>query len=312
MSNRYLAYAPNTSSGVSFVAKKTQSASTAVSSYSEGSWWTEEEARLYEQWATSFEAYGNVVNPYFNYFFTGQDIKVKIDALDDNEFLPIYAFGYQIQQEKTPIYGAFSYTYDAMLRGTRIISGAFSLVVTEPQLLMYQIAKSAGIRARTSQAQSTGAYSIRLLDGDEANIERYWKRTYDNNKTANENHLFSIHPPFNFLIKYGIQETSLYSNNPNLRVDEIKKDFASNSAMFTNTNERLVQNDNITKMPSKILLENIELTSKSVEFDSSGDPILETYTFLARDERIVANPDTMNVPNQLPQTTAAGGNLTYR
>lgn len=289
-----------------------KSASTAVASFAGGTWWTEEEARLYESWASSFESYGDATNPYFNYFFSGQDVKIKIDALDDNEFLPIYAFGYQVQQEKMPLYGYASYTYDAMMRGTRIISGAFSLVVTEPQLLMYQIAKSAGLRSRTSQASTIGAYAIRQLEGDVANIQRYWNRNYDSNIDDGSKHLFSIHPPFNFLIKYGLQETTLYSNNPSARVNEVKEDFKKNSSMWTNTNERLVQNDNISRMPSKVLLENIELTGKSVQFDSSGDPLLETYTFLARDERIVVSPDTMDVSRKLPSSNTNGTATRYK
>ena len=267
--------------------------STSVSSYAEGSFWTEEEARLYESWASSFEEYSNTPNPYFDYFFSGQDIKIKIDVLGDNDFLPIYSFGYRIQQEKIPIYGFSSYTYDAILRGTRIISGAFSLVVTEPQLLTSKIAESARIRAQTSQADSANQYALHHLDGDMADIERYWQRNYDSNLYGDKN-LFSIHPPFNFLIKYGLQDTTLVGKNPNIRVNEIKNDFNQNNAMYSNTNERLVQSDNLTKTPSKILLENIELINKSVEYDSSGDPILETYSFMARDERIVTNPYTMD------------------
>lgn len=285
-----------------------RSASGRVASFRELDWWTEEEARLYEQWATSLERFNNSSpRPYFDYFYTGQDIKIKIDALDDNEFLPVYSFGYAIQQEKQPIYGYASYVYDAVLRGTRIISGAFSLVVTEPHLLMSQIAKSADLRARTTQSYS--AYALRLYDGDQENINRYWRRNYDSGLDSGDKHLFSIHPPFNFLIKFGIQETSLTGTNPGTRVEEIKEKFYENYAYFTNVNERLVENNTAKKI--HILLENIELTSKSTEYDSSGDPILETYTFIARDERMVDDSSTMNVSRQLPRTGPSGSGNTY-
>lgn len=284
------------------------SKSTAVASFSEANWWTEEEARLYERWAGFSEQYkANQINPYFDYFFCGQDMKIKIDGLDDNDFLPIYSFGYAIQQEKMPIYGYASYTYDAMLRGTRIISGAFSLVVTEPFLLTNKIADSVRLRAKTSQKNSSEAYALRHLDGDVANIERYWRRNYDSALDSGDRHLFSIHPPFNFLIKYGIQDVTLFSAVPGSagRAVEVRQDFASNGPMWTDTNERLFDTESNQGIPNggKILLENIELTSKTVEFDPSGDPILETYSFIARDERIVDKPYTMNAQRSLPPNT---------
>ena len=309
MSEKYSLVGTNTSSQGSF-GSSLSSNSTSVASFKDGSWWTEEEARLYNSWAGTSDQYEKSrVNPYFDYFFCGQDIKIKIDGLNDDDFLPIYSFGYAIQQEKTPLYGFASYTYDAMLRGTRIISGMFSLIVTEPFLLTTKISESAAIRARTSQARS-GAYALRHLDGDIANIQRYWRRNYDSALGAGDKHLFSIHPPFNFLIKYGMQDTSVHTRAPTAtaRANEVRQNFKSNGPMWTDTNERLYDTGSSNGVPNggKILLENIELTSKSIEYDSSGDPILETYGFIARDERIVDEPYTMNVSKTAyPQSTGS-------
>ena len=147
---------------------------------------------------------------------------------------------------------------------------------------------------------------MRLLDGDVANIERYWRRNFDSNIDASERHLFSIHPPFNFLIKYGIQDIGLVEkvSTYNQRANEVREDFKSNGAMWADTNERLYDTSTGRGVPNggKILLGNIELTSKTIEYDPSGDPILETYTFLARDERINPDPGTVNVSTTLPQT----------
>lgn len=290
--------------------------STAVASFKDGNFWSEEEARLYTSWAgASWQYQSNHTNPYFDYFFCGQDVKIKIDGLNDNDFLPIYSFGYAIQQEKMPIYGFASYTYDAMLRGTRIISGMFSLVVTEPFLLTTKIADSAAIRAKTSQ-RASGAFALRHLDGDIAKIERYWRRNYDSALGSDDKHLFSIHPPFNFLIKYGIQDVGAVTRTPitSARANEVREEFKSNGPMWTDTNERLFDTTTNQGIPNggKILLENIELTSKSIEYDSSGDPVLETYGFIARDERIVDEPYTMNAPRVYPQNTGYNSDQTGR
>jgi hypothetical protein len=197
-------------------------------------------------------------------------------------------------------------TYDAMLRGTRIVSGMFSLVVTEPFLLTTKIAESAARRAKTNQRLPAGTFALRHLDGDISNVDRYWSKTRDSVLGGGDQHLFSIHPPFNFLIKYGIQDIGMYSQLPNQdRVNEVRYDFANNGPMWTDTNERLYDTKKGAGIPNggKILLENIELTSKSIEYDPSGDPILETYSFLARDERIVDEPYTMNKSVPLPANT---------
>ena len=83
----------------------------------------------------------------------------------------------------------------------------------------------------------------------------------------------------------------------------VMSSIGDNPGLFTNTNERLVENETAKK--THILLENIELTSKSIEYDPSGDPILETYTFLARDERLVDDSSTIDVSRKLPQTGAS-------
>jgi hypothetical protein len=250
-------------------------------------WWTQEEARLYETWAATFNRVETQFNnPYFDYFYTGQDISVSIDGLTEPEDkLYIYSFGYAIQQQKQPVYGFWSYTFDGMLRGTRIITGAFSLVVREPHELAKKIAKASHIRALRANT-TRGLYPINGLDEDEANIERYWRRNKDYNLEVNQQHLFSIHPPFNMIIQYGLQTTSLQATNPGMRTEDIRNFYKGKVPIHSDYNERLVPN--ITpELDQRILLENIELTSKSIEYNVDGDPVLENFTFIARDERIV-------------------------
>ena len=71
-----------------------RSASGAVSSNVSGDWRTEAETSLFTQWANSFSNYkDSFINPYFDYFFTGQDVQITIDGLGSNDdILPIYSF----------------------------------------------------------------------------------------------------------------------------------------------------------------------------------------------------------------------------
>lgn len=267
-------------------------------------WWSEEHSRLFSLWASSFENYNtSYANPYFDYFYTGQDIQIYIDGLSDpKDILPIYAFGYNISQQKQPIYGIWNYTYNAMLRGVRIISGAFSLIATEPYLLTSKIGKAANIRAKTAAGQSrTALYSVRGLDEDESRINQFWSRNYDSNLDIDQQHLFSIHPPFNFIIKYGLQEVSAVPQSPTFRADAIRMKNLQSTAMMTDFNERLVTNPSVEN-ETKIILENIEIVGKSIEIDSEGNPIIENYTFLARDERLLTR---QYYPNYKQQPTGS-------
>lgn len=279
-------------------------------SYSVAEFWSREQADLFEKWRSSFSKYEDSYNsPYFDYFYSGQDISVRIEGLGAGDSLPIYSFGYVIEQQKQPVYGFWDYTYSAMLRGTRIVSGAFTLVSTQPNYLTRMIAKASSVRARANSDRvvTNNLYALRGLDDDEANINHYWYRNYDNNLDTNQQHLFSIHPPFNFLIKYGIQETSLTSNNPAVRLEEYRSRFGDNDALATDVNERLVKNPSVEE-DLEILLENVELMSKSTQYDSDGNPVLETYAFVARDERLLSDSVYQN-PAPLVAPSSQKGNI---
>lgn len=275
--------------------------STAVKNMATSNWWSAEEARLYENWASIYKDIDDqYINPYFDYFYSGQDVFVNIEGLNNpQDRLYMYSCGYMIQQQKQPVYGFWSYTYDGMLRGTRLITGAFSLIVREPHELAKKIAKASELRAQTFNT-SLALNPVNGLDEDEANIDRYWRRHVDYNLERDQQHLFSIHPPFNMLIQYGLQTTSLAETNPGMRSEDIRQFYRGQAPIHSDYNERLVPN--VTpELEHKILLENVELTSKTLEYNVDGDPILENYTFIARDERIVQ-------PKQFSKLAPTAGN----
>lgn len=297
------------------------------------SWWSDEEYRLFNVWASSYEKQNAAfANPYFDYFFTGQDIQVSLYGLENpNDALPVYSLAYNIEQQKMPLYGFWDYTYSAMLRGTRIISGAFSIVAMYPHLLTKAIAKASFNISKGEKSSATNWKAIRTLNEDERNITKFWRRNFDYNLDLDQQHLFSVHPPFHLIIKYGIQSTSLSeysgaipympsSRGSQSRIAELEKDFryAANGYMLTDVNERLVRDS--SEITTKIALENVEIMSKSISYGVDGEPIMETYTFLARDERIINdntdrsysdssliyNP-TVDAPDIYGRLSSAGG-----
>lgn len=74
------------------------------------------------KWAGKSDDTGKF-NSYYDYFFTSEDVKIYIDGLfDTGDELEIASFAFGISQQKAPLYGFWSYNYDVMMVGTRIIS----------------------------------------------------------------------------------------------------------------------------------------------------------------------------------------------
>lgn len=223
-------------------------------------------------------------NSYFDYFFTGQDIQCYIDGAEGsgaNTALPIMEFAFSIQQQKVPVFGFWSYTFDAVMRGNRTLQGMFRLATKSPNYLVEKVSQAAKTRA-----QGGYDYHVRGLDKDEENIERYWNRNIDADDKINGNYrsLFSSHPPFNFVIAYGIQSTSIANDRPS-RLMEVMADYATGDNMLmTDTNERLVQTSPNNTM--RYVINNVEITSLQVEYSPNGEVCSEVYSFFARDLHI--------------------------
>lgn len=218
---------------------------------------------------------------YFDYYYTGQDVKIHIEgaqqySVSDPGVSPFVEISYSTQQEKTPVYGAHSYTFDAVMRGTRLTIGMFRLATTYPNKLRDILTEAAKTRAG-----NRGLTPIRGLDVDETNIEQYWGR-HLNDDTTKDRNLFSIHPPFNIVVEYGIQSLSV-ADDPTRRSNEVIGRYNdSDSAMFTDVNERLVHSSYNSGF-NYVILNNCEITSKQVEVSPEGTVCSEVYAFFARD-----------------------------
>ena len=267
-------------------------------------------AKLDEVWAGGSQSYetDKRFSNYYDYYFAGEDIKVYIDPLfsQDNE-LDIAAFSYVIKQEKQPLFGFWSYNYDTMLTGTRMITGEFTVFTRSPRRMTELIEaatearvldpnpKNGGVfsslrRGRYTQVDEQGSRrELYSTEADEKNLQKYWgysqldRITEDpfikNVKDSNRN-IFSAHPPFNFVILYGAQEASLspmnYSSSIGREVDNLDRMIASD------TNERMVKVDNIVS-PMKIVIQEVNLISMATMYSPGGQPIAENYQFIARD-----------------------------
>lgn len=258
-------------------------------------------------WSGSPTPEKNSFNSYYDYFFSGEDIKVYIDGLFSEEYeLDIAALSYNIRQEKQPLYGFWSYNYDAMMYGTRIITGEFSVYTRYPRRITDLIEEAA--RARTQQPDprkdnSLIKSSLRNIDygssssavrslQDEKNVQKYWAYSqldristdpFSKNVVDSGKNIFSAHPPFNFIILYGVEEVSTTAKDY-LKAEDKVIESNLDRMMISDVNERLIKpNTNNQASPMKIVLQEIQLMSMTTTYASGGSPLVENYQFMARD-----------------------------
>lgn len=227
------------------------------------------------KWASAFGGSQDKFNTYFDYFYAGQDIQVYVDGAKSGStggIMPVVSFAFNMKQEKMPVYGFWSYTFDAIMRGNRLINGTFTIATTSIYYMRDLIQEASNTRRESSES----LHQIRNLDNDEANIEKYWSLNIDSSLyNRDSKHIWSSHPPFNFVIVYGVQDVSIadYESGNLKRLQNPQK-------LLVDTNDRLVSE---TLSPTRYVIENVELTSMQVEYTPDGQPVAETYNFIARD-----------------------------
>lgn len=251
-------------------------------------------------WAGSSKADPRFSN-YYDYFFSGEDVKVYIDGLfDEKDEVDIAGFGFLIKQEKQAVYGFWSYNFDAIMNGTRIVTGQFSVYSRYPRRMTELLEKAAKVRVQSMSGKkdASGVVSVMTSQAesrkDEENIEKYWANsqldriTMDPAITAasenNTHNIFSAHPPFNFIIMYGVDDASLSPNGgpSSTTTASIQQRDNLDRMISTDVNERKIKLFGTNKA-MKIVLQNVHLMQMSTEYQSGGVPILENYSFVARD-----------------------------
>lgn len=222
---------------------------------------------------------------YYDYYFSGQDVMVYVDGVE--EPLLIEGLAFQVEQKKTPVYGAHSYTYDAVMRGTRVISGSFRITTTTPGYMTDLISQAAASRSKLFDSL-TGNYVPSISENnsqdiDKINIDRYWTISREKSRSAgfmDGKFVFSSHPPFSFVIVHGLQSASI-QDNAMIHNRGKYESALTDTALYTDVNERLTETNPAGQ--DRIVIDSIELNSCQYEYTPSGQPLSETYTFFAKD-----------------------------
>jgi hypothetical protein len=282
--------------------------------------------KLDKIWAVGEEgaATKRTINSYEDYFFSGEDVKIYIDGLYEPEYeLDIASFAFSVRQEKQPIYGFWSYNYDHMLLGTRIIMGEISLFTTHPRKMTSLIEEASKRRMQDAQnrlknrkEQSKTLSMLRdsfTSEQDDINIKKYWSSSqldriandpYSEELAKNRN-IFSAHPPFNFLILHGVEEVALSPLSGLFDDRTITQNDLSRN-MYSDINQRTIRSDD-NQNPKKTVIQEVNLVSMTTSYSPGGQPVVENYQFIARDLYFTKADLSFLAQKEVADTSGLGG-----
>lgn len=263
-----------------------------------------------KNWAKGTNAPGTV--SYDSHFFSGQDCFVFLYPYYHNKLipLPVTQFQYGISQQKSPIFGAWSYHWDAVAKGQIIVQGEFSIVYTMPNLLGTLLGKDTEPDFVKKNPQGG---VLPLLDNSKsmevARRKDLRNDIWGNGKNEEDPTIYGIgtkkgrnvreafpfgrkedpnycgHQPFDIVIAYGDNPSMHFTDSSEFEYGtwiDLSRDYQKMMSMSINeegwTSSRRVR------------IESVELMSAGTLLDVSGQPLQETYSFIARD---------VNTPNVL-------------
>jgi hypothetical protein len=141
---------------------------------------------------------------------------------------------------------------------------------------------------RTPKDTIVSRLDSQLSSSDESNIEKFWAYSQLDRITSDPavsgydtTNIFSAHPPFNFVILYGLEETALSPFSANTSEDTSTSSYLNNQMSF-DVNQRTIKMDNKVS-PMKTILQQVNLMNMSTTYSPGGMAIGESYQFIARD-----------------------------
>ena len=216
-------------------------------------------------------------------YFSGCDVTLYLGDFWIDE---VQSLNFTLQEMTRPLFGYKSYTYDAVMRGSRIIQGTFVVNFTEPMYL-HRIIKEASRKKQVdgnsyafdriagkdavllSQGLSQAKFLALLKD---KSVEEKQKLIAEKQqevwKKDQENILADMPDPTFFLNR--------------------KKESFDIRILYGTTMDQVVKRVDLMqrfRLPSSAayLLKNIQLGGLSQQIDPSGNPVVEVYSFIAND-----------------------------
>lgn len=228
------------------------------------------------------------INPYYNYFFSGQDVSVTVDGTQGNKNfsqLPISGIRVEVSAPKMAIYGFWSYSYDAIAHGARSISALMEIYSPYPGYmtdLLQEVSRERMARTNEMYGNTAG------LNTDDENTVRFWGGDNSNPQPGSTIDLFQQHPPFDLILIYGQQSVSI--SNPNQNTNQE----IGNNPLFVDTNELLVENVN-GNVGQRVILKSCQITQYSQAIGIDGAALSDLYQLTINDIIIPSHANSIIV-----------------
>jgi len=233
---------------------------------------------------------------YYDWAITGSNCVVYLARPYDDDTsvvtrqlnsVPVLAVGYNIQQQKAPVYGYADRKPRKILNGQSIVSG--QLIVAHREVgFLKKVLMEAGNDIYGSKDKLDLKENLRLQywnTRDWKNVEKDpQRRSFPVDEQYN---LFYEHPNFDITIVYGVGDyvKSVY-NNGKLDLKEVvnlqKVWYNQKSQEYNDVNPLYIPKDaNIGKQRETIA--SVQLTGMQKTIAADGEIIVEAYSFLAID-----------------------------
>jgi hypothetical protein len=260
-----------------------------------------------QSWATGNGAPSDIV--YDQHFYSGQDCFVFLYPHAHNKLVPIPVtqLSVGISQQKIPIYGAWSYRFDAVAKGQVIVQGEFSIVYSYPNMIGQMLGapsvsdhppreKDGAVAPLMDRKKSLDATKRKDLRADIWNVGNDvplhrgvgWDSTHNSPAypfgrkppKGKPEADYAGHQPFDIVIAFG--------SNPSMRFEDSSKFDYSTWAFSTKEYMKMMSstpNEAARGWDTsrRMRVEHVELTSSGTLLEVSGQPLQETYAFFARD-----------------------------
>jgi hypothetical protein len=215
-------------------------------------------------------------------YFSGADVHLYFGDIFVDEIVNI---AWALQEEVMPIYGYNSYTFDAVARGKRVIQGTFAMNFTSVGYLQEIIANANAIFYAIEEGKKKDLIKPQYYKNMNLSevLQKLGKNSFEQIADEYEKAIWGTADDKNGMYLG-------YSNQPYFQQDQlgfdIRLQYGAVSEATGYVDGRFYQKFN--EQPPNMtvdVINGVQLTgmSKTMGTDSAGAPILEQYSFLARD-----------------------------
>lgn len=213
-------------------------------------------------------------------YFSNADMHIFFGDIWVDE---IVSLNFVLQEEILPIYGYHSYTFNTVARGRRLITGQFTINFKSTGYLQQIVENALPIERAVQQAREEGA----IKPGDfkkyklEDILKLYGKDSFDQIADEYEKVIWGLEEDSKNLLSYRGQpyfKKSSYGFDIKINYGPVSEVYSPSTSTFTTS---------FKEKPHMTVetINGVQLSgmSKGAGIDSDGQPITETYTFIARD-----------------------------